>query len=82
MRDFTHILETEVLPTLKEQADAFCDIQPATRCLFDTIQLAEKALNHAEGSAETRCKDSVAAHEGKIKQLEDDIASMIKQMKD
>ncbi len=38
MRDFTHILETEILPTLKEQADIYCDLQGATRRLFETLQ--------------------------------------------
>ena len=38
----------------------------------------QTALNRAEDSSDKRCQDSVAGHEHKIKQLEDDIASMIR----
>lgn len=42
----------------------------------------QKRLTLVQESSDTRCQDSVASHQQKIKQLEDDIASMIRQMKD
>ena len=78
MRDFTNILETEVLPTLKEQSGIFVEIQGSARRLFDSFQDLQSGLTRAEGTSEQRCRDSVAEHEGRIKQLEDDIASMIR----
>eukprot|EP00354_Favella_ehrenbergii_P002303 CAMPEP_0170455218 /NCGR_PEP_ID=MMETSP0123-20130129/3243_1 /TAXON_ID=182087 /ORGANISM="Favella ehrenbergii, Strain Fehren 1" /LENGTH=74 /DNA_ID=CAMNT_0010718257 /DNA_START=457 /DNA_END=681 /DNA_ORIENTATION=+ len=42
----------------------------------------QKALDSAEGDIQSRWQESLAEKEAKIGQLEDDIASMITQMKD
>ena len=78
MRDFTHILETEVLTALAEQGSAFADLQRSTHQMFDSVRDLQQRLSHAEDSSENRCRDSVASYLQKVKQLEDDIASMIR----
>ena len=58
------------------------EIQQSTRSLFDKVDGLECSLKRLEGSSEQRCRDSVAEYELKVKQLEDDIASMIREMKE
>ena len=82
MRDYTNILQTEVLPTLQEQHDSFVEIQQSTRSIFDKINGLESSLKRSEDSNEQRCRDSVQTYEVRVKQLEDDIASMIREMKE
>ena len=82
MRDFTHVLETEVLATLSQQEEAYGEIQRSARQLFEELNDTKGALTRAEDSSETRCRDSVNEHDRKIKQLEEDIASMILQMRE
>ena len=52
MRDFTNVLETEVLPTLKEQSGIFVEIQGSARRLFDSFQDLQSGLTRAEGTSE------------------------------
>ena len=82
MRDFTHILETEVLTTLKEQSQSFGDIHRSGRQVLESLSNLQMRLNKAGEEIKTRCKESVTEHEYRIRQLEDDIASMISKMKE
>ena len=37
MRDFTHVLETEVVPVLQSQGNVFQELQAASRQMFKTM---------------------------------------------
>ena len=52
------------------------------RKVFDRVEVLHRDLSRLEDTTDARCQDSVASHERKIKQLEDDIASMLRQMKE
>ena len=82
MRDFTHILETEVLTTIRDSNQSFGDIQRSGRQVLESLSNLQIRLNTTEEQTEKRCKESVTEHEYRIRQLEDDIASMISKMKE
>lgn len=82
MRDFTHVLETEIIPVVQSQYDAYQELQTASRQIFKTMAETQQALDEAESAIESRWQGVLDNSEDKIKQLEEDIASMISQMKD
>ena len=82
MRDFTLILETELLPTLKEQDETFVEISRSARQVFETMKDQQQSMDVMKETSEQRCRDIEDANEHRIKTLEEDIASMIRQMKE
>ena len=82
MRDYTQILEVEVIPLLSSQHATYHEIQGSVKKAFNLMSETQKALDSAEMACDRRWGSKIDEKSEKIKQLEEDIASMIHQMKE